>query len=279
MLYQKIMTGNRSYRVSMGRMTVFEEHRHADMELRYCLEDEGIFRIDKTDYLLKPGHLAVVAPMVSHSIPQSSSDTHRSLMVITGASFLKEHFRSFSLNTLSDPIIDLNKNDGNLRNLKSALDDIALLCTSTGSNKELLTAGNVFRVCGFLLAELEKDIGGKDPVRGDLRAVANVEKALELIHCNYSDRITLEHAARVAGYTQSSFCKIFKTVTGDTFHKHLNRHRIQASLGYLTETNTPIADIAVQVGFGEVKTFCRVFSYFMGTTPGAYRKEAMRQSP
>ena len=262
----------------MGRMTVFEEHRHADMELRYCIEDEGIYRIDKTDYLLKPGQLAVVAPMVSHSIPQKSSDSHKSLMVIAGPSFLKEHFRSFSLNTLSHPIIDLNKKDENLQNLKNALDDLALLCTSTASNKELLTAGNVFRVCGFLLAELERDIGDNRATHGDLRAVANVEKALELIHCSYSDHITLEHAAEVAGYTQSNFCKIFKTVTGDTFHKHLNRRRIQASLGYLTETTTPIGDIATQVGFAEAKTFCRVFASFMGTTPGAYRREALRQS-
>ena len=52
----------------------------------------------------------------------------------------------------------------------------------------------------------------------------------------------------------------------------LNRQRIKSSYGLLSETTMSIAEIAQEVGFGEAKTFCRVFKNIAGITPGEYRK-------
>jgi AraC-like DNA-binding protein len=34
----------------------------------------------------------------------------------------------------------------------------------------------------------------------------------------------------------------------------------------------PISSVAEEVGFGEAKTFCRVFGQIMGVTPREYRR-------
>ena len=79
-------------------------------------------------------------------------------------------------------------------------------------------------------------------------------------------------AARAAGCSTSNFCRTFKTIVGESFHKRLNRHRISCALGLLRESSMQISDIAAEVGFPEAKSFCRVFRDIMGMTPGEYRR-------
>ena len=79
-------------------------------------------------------------------------------------------------------------------------------------------------------------------------------------------------AADLAGYGKSNFCKIFKAITGDTFHNVLNRHRIENAYMYLSETDMTVADIGSEVGFSDTKSFCRVFKSIIGSTAGEYRR-------
>ena len=72
---------------------------------------------------------------------------------------------------------------------------------------------------------------------------------------------------------QCNFCKIFKTITGDTFHSILNRHRIEIACLRLKIAGEPVERIAAEVGFADAKSFCRVFKAQMGISPGAYRKQ------
>ena len=109
-------------------------------------------------------------------------------------------------------------------------------------------------------------------VAKDMKAVSNIDKALELISKSYAEPLTVDMAAEITGYGKSNFCKIFKSIVGDTFHNILNRKRIENAIVYLEETAMPIAEIAVAVGFTDVKSFCRVFKSITGKTAGEARK-------
>ena len=89
--------------------------------------------------------------------------------------------------------------------------------------------------------------------------VANIKKALEMIYYDHSKPLTVDDAAEATGYGKSNFCKIFKMITGDTFHNVLNSQRVESACGLLSETNMSISEIAATVGFGETKSFCRIF--------------------
>ena len=71
MLYQKILIGETPYHVSVGAMGTFEEHRHADIELNYCISGALDMIIDKKNYHLHAGELALINPMVSHGVPKA----------------------------------------------------------------------------------------------------------------------------------------------------------------------------------------------------------------
>ena len=67
-------------------------------------------------------------------------------------------------------------------------------------------------------------------------------------------------------------CKIFKNITGETFHNVLNSHRIKNACTLLKSTDFSIEEIATRVGFNGSKSFCRIFKDIKGVSPGSYRK-------
>lgn len=271
MLYQKIITGETPYHVSSGKIKPFAEHRHADIELHYCLSGSLDITIDKTRYRLNEGDLALVPPMVSHGIPKSENTENRILMAILGPSFLKKQFVHFSESRFRSPICVLSDDSEASRELRALLSEAAMLSTSHEDHAELLLTGDLYKICAYLLRAFAVRDESAETARAP-RSVANVEKALELIYYRYSEPITVEDAARVTGYGKSNFCKIFRSTVGDTFHSLLNRQRVESACGLLRETDLPITEIAAQVGFGEAKTLCRVFKSLLGISPGEYRR-------
>ena len=101
-------------------------------------------------------------------------------------------------------------------------------------------------------------------------AMGLVQACLDELGLSMSD---IESIA-ATGYGKSNFCKIFRAVTGETFHHALNRRRIAAARDLLRGTALPIATVAAEVGIPEAKTFSRVFYEVEGVTPREYRSRA-----
>ncbi len=274
MLYQKILIGETPYHVGVGAMGTFEEHRHADIEFNYCISGELEIIIDKKHYCLHAGELALINPMVSHSVPKAQDQACKCLSVTLGASFLRRHFASFSQNRFRSAVCRLSNESEDHARLRALLEEAARWKGEEGEYAELMLAGVLYQICANLTLELcrEETHGGED-----LRMVANVEKALELIYYRYAEPLTVEDAAAVTGYGKSNFCKIFKRIAGDSFHQVLNRQRVEIACGFLSETATSVANIAQEVGFSDSKTFCRIFKRFQGVTPGEYRAQQQQK--
>ena len=269
MLYQKILTDEMPYQMRAGELGRFEEHRHAEIEFHYCLSGEVELTVDKKSCRVRQGELLVIGPMISHAVPRDGDLGQRVLTVIVGPSFLRRHFARFS--ALRACICDLSSSTENHRILRACLLTCAGLCRHPAAEDELMLTGELYRACACLLGELDEtgESGGRE--ERDRRRVANVERALEMIHYDYAHPLTVEDAAAATGYGKSNFCKIFKEVVGESFHRLLNRRRISCACLLLGESDLPISTVAQEVGFVECKTFCRVFKEEMGMTPGVYR--------
>ena len=102
---------------------------------------------------------------------------------------------------------------------------------------------------------------------------AYAEKALEIIRLEYAEPLSIDAVSRTCGYSKSNFCTIFKSITGETFHGVLNRHRVDVACLHLESTNLTIEEVSERVGFADAKSFCRVFKKTKGMTAGEYRKK------
>lgn len=271
MFYQRIMTAASPYAAWIREACAdFPEHRHADIELHYCTK--GSFRIllDQKETTVYRGELVLVPPMVSHSLPVQSESIGSVLTVVLGFSFLRESFSVFSGPRVRPLILTRDAVKSVPEELFSLLEETARTCHSCERIDELLLRGNLCRIFYHLATAIAPF--AEETERAQRGAMKNIDSALDLIHHEYRSPLSVEQAAAVTGYSKSNFCKLFKEITGDTFHNALNRYRTEIAAELLTESDLSVAEISDTVGFSEQKTFCRVFRELRGLTPGSYRR-------
>ncbi|WP_053230482.1 helix-turn-helix transcriptional regulator [Sandaracinus amylolyticus] len=100
-----------------------------------------------------------------------------------------------------------------------------------------------------------------------------IDAALFLDACS-REEIDLERTAREVDLSPFHFLRVFSSVVGVTPHQYLVRARIRRAAHALSEGDRAIAEIAFDVGFGDLSNFVRTFRRAAGLTPRAYRDVA-----
>ncbi len=99
-----------------------------------------------------------------------------------------------------------------------------------------------------------------------------LQKACDFICQSYGEPISLEDAARVAGFSKFHFTRLFKTYMGETFNHYLNAVRMSNARVLLSKADASITQTAYQVGYASMSSFIRMFKSFHGCTPSEYRR-------
>lgn len=267
MLYQKLLPATSPYVVYTSTTSgSFPIHKHHEIELIYSPANT-VVELDLGDDKLSVcgGELAVVGTLTPHGT-SVEEDTCEIMVLELGPVFLKEHFQELSDLNLSNPKIDLTEDDEIIRDLKRCLDEIYAMYRKKTKKDELLIIGNIYRICSHIIKLKSSEQASKSK-----KDAKKLKKALNYIHTNYANKITLDETANMVGYSKGNFCKAFKSATGLSFHAYLNNYRITNACYLLTNTEMSIGAIAESVGFPEFKTFCRVFRAVAGVTPSEYR--------
>lgn len=272
MFYQNILTEITPYQVKYGNFFGFGEHRHGDIEFHYCMRGSFRATVDKKTYTVNAGDLLLISPMAAHAFPYGDEEPATVLTVIVGVSFLKKFFSYFSCAKQKHYLMPSVKDSSSHQALHAHLTEIAEYCGREDETSELLIRGNLYKICAYLIEAINTFGEAQSSKTKEIKKISNIEKALEMIYYHHREPLTVKDAAEATGYGKSNFCKIFKSITGDTFHNVLNRQRIESACGLLSETDMPISQISTEVGFEETKSFCRVFKSVTALTPGEYRK-------
>ena len=107
-----------------------------------------------------------------------------------------------------------------------------------------------------------------DAARDRRRAV---ETAL-WIDAHSHRQINLEDAADQAGISPFHFLRLFSDVLGVTPHQYLLRSRLRHAARRLADDDSPITDIAYDVGFADLSNFVRTFHRAAGASPLKFRQ-------
>ena len=275
MLYQTMMLGKNPYYVAAGKLVYCQQHRHPELELSFCLSGSYRIIIEKKEYFLREGDLAIVNSMEAHEFPDPAGTPGRMLTIEVGPKLLLEYFDPFSKVKLPIPVFHLKDIDGHpvYPQLLQMLTETAALKCSGSDFSELSIKGNLYRISALLLQHLISENAESTSLKR-LQDVAKMEKALEIMQEKFDTMLDIDYVSRVCGYSKSSFCKAFKSITGETFHSALNRHRVEMAKLQLRQTKLPVEDIAVRTGFADAKSFCRVFKNITGSTPGDFRRQS-----
>lgn len=107
----------------------------------------------------------------------------------------------------------------------------------------------------------------------DQRAV----KILEYIYDNYEEDLDILEVSELFDTSPQNINKILKYYVEENFSSFLSTLRIKKACQLLTETDIPVGEIALRVGFNNQKTFLRNFQSQTTMTPSDFRNFAKGQ--
>src|ERR1700682_2819078 len=90
----------------------------------------------------------------------------------------------------------------------------------------------------------------------------------------YAQSLDVPALARIAFVSEAHFIRTFRATFGETPHRYLQRRRVERSMYLLRETDHPVTEICLDVGFNSLGTFSRTFRDIVGQSPTDYRKRS-----
>jgi AraC-like DNA-binding protein len=97
-------------------------------------------------------------------------------------------------------------------------------------------------------------------------------RARDTIDRAFAAPLDVAALARVAHVSPAHFSRQFRAVFGETPHRYLQRRRIERAMELLRDTDRPVTEVCLDVGFASLGTFSRTFSAVVGESPSAYRE-------
>ena len=99
-----------------------------------------------------------------------------------------------------------------------------------------------------------------------------VKKAIEYIHENYSEQLTLNDIAAHVYVSPSYVSRMFGREVGKNFVDYLNEVRIEKAKELLSDVRYKTYEIADRVGIQDARYFSRLFKKYTGKTPTEFRE-------
>ncbi len=103
-------------------------------------------------------------------------------------------------------------------------------------------------------------------------------RARDAMDRDFAAPLDVAGLARVAHVSPSHFNREFRATFGETPHRYLQRRRIERAMEMLRDTERPVGEICLEVGFTSLGTFGRTFRAVVGEAPTRYRDRHPRLS-
>jgi AraC family transcriptional regulator len=146
----------------------------------------------------------------------------------------------------------------------------ALACEIESGSTNLVTETTVFLE---KLIALASSPSGRDrrPV-GLSRPDFRVRRAMYFMEQHLDARVSLEQVARNAGLSRPHFFSLFHEQTSLTPRIYWNLLRIENAVSCIQVAESPISDLAYNLGFSSQGNFSRFFREHIGVSPICFRK-------
>lgn len=126
----------------------------------------------------------------------------------------------------------------------------------------------------ILLSRALGACGGASPfvVRGGL-APWQARRCIEYLHDHASANVGLEQLAALVSLSSYHFARAFRQTVGVPPHRYQLNLRIEKAKILLRTTQSPITEIAFDVGYESSQALARLFRREVGLSPSDYRRQ------
>ena len=152
--------------------------------------------------------------------------------------------------------------------VRSAIRCLWAVCEVEGVASRLLA-----RAAGYEIISHLCRLGGASltPIKGGLSPWAK-RRCIELMRARLAEDISLEELAAAAQLSPFHFSRMFKQSLGVPPRVYLTQMRMEKACELLEQTDVPITEIALEVGYSSNQVLARVFLKYRRMSPTDYRR-------
>ena len=258
-------------KVFIDRIKYRTQHLHGDYEFCLLLEGECTFHTLTESIDLAKGEIVFIDSNNAHSIDGNGKE-------VVGL------FIQVSNRFLSDYLPELSSRIYEAQNLKNVLNSVDLQClcekicrvsTSYFASEEgyrLLVISLLVKLMGLVTTRIpSKELSQKDKDNRK-RNAERLERIVNYIDENHSDRISLQSIAAAEGISTTHLSHLFVKGLGVNFQDYLNERRLEEAIRLMKTSNLGIVRIAYEAGFSDPKYMTKEFRKRFDCTPKQYRE-------
>jgi len=219
---------------------------------------------------LEPGAIAIIPAGVSVDWRQEDNESHL-LQLYLDPQFLRATAESIDVDSNQISIApQFGIRDEHLHHLGMSLGHELKDANVIGR----LYADSLAKVLAMQLVRRYSYLNDLQTSRGGM-APRKLRKAIEFITENLDQEqtVTLSAVAAAVGMSYFHFSRAFKQSMGISPNAYMTDQRIARAKRMLSETDLPIADIALRAGFASQSHFTTTFRKLVWTTPKAFRNK------
>ncbi len=258
-------------------------HFHNCLEIGICHSDSGIMEFEDVSLPFQAGDITCVPKHLPHTTYSSPGTASLWTYLFVDA---EELFR----NMLNNQSLSFDKPMSAIRNYhlimnKEEYPRVHYLATSIVEELKNQKTCYQTSVKGLMLSLyiellrihaseiLQKEIDNS--INQDVENILVISDALEHIHKNYMQSISISDLADICHLSVSHFRRTFHEIMGTAPLNYLNSTRIDEACWLLRSTEDSILTISEKVGFHSISSFDRCFMKLMKTSPNVWRKQAV----
>lgn len=240
-------------KIERGTDFSFPLHLHGSFEWIAVTEGEMTVTVDKKPYSLSAGQAVLVFPNQVHALETPRHSGH--ILCIFSPQLVRAYSEVFTGSLPCDN-----------RFSPSPLCLSALQGLYGSAFNRLQAKGVLYLLCG------EFDRTAVYRPRQVERAQL-FERIFRFVETHYHGECTMAALSQELSYHYVYLSYRFKQYTGLSFTDYVNRYRVNEACYLLKNSDHTVLRIALDCGFGSLRSFNRNFKAVTGKTPGAYRSE------
>lgn len=260
-------------------------HYHNYVEMVKSLSSDLTVTIGSNSYKLDKEDFIIILPGEHHEIIPASDDSEYILLdfdqnyIFSSAlssDDLKyilpgDKLRVFRMKNFYTHGGNTNSRHHSARDISLIFDSLVEECTEQVRFYKLAVRSHLAFLSLYILRQWkDANVLTRDKV-ADRAGISKIGAVLEIVNERYMDNLTAEEMAETAGMSYSYFSRFFKNTMNLTFSEYLNRKRIDESEVLLRNTDMPVADIAMAVGYSNTSYYIAQFRKRRMMTPKQYK--------
>ncbi|MHB8128734.1 MAG: AraC family transcriptional regulator [Mobilitalea sp.] len=258
----------------------YSVHWHTAIELIMPIENIYTIVIGKVTYNLKVGDILIIPPGELHELIAPEDGIRRILLFDFS---LISNLRGLSniLTVLNQPRLI---NQMTAPDIHSQLQYLFDEITSEYRSKNTLREAAIYALIIQMFVLTGRKYMNTENLFPDVKVnkqreyIEKFNLIFEYINDNYSEDISLDTIADVAGFSKFHFSRLFKQFTDMSFYDYLNQRRVKEAEKLLLDPNLTITEVAMRSGFSSIATFNRVFKGFKECTPTEFKNLYRRRN-